>query len=367
MSVETIPYKTPKPAVAAARGGTFGSVRNGWLYPALIGLLIVTTIVSTGVGAVWISPGEVLLILGNQVGLGVPADEMKTSIMTVIRLPRVCLGLLIGSGIAVAGAAMQGLFRNPLADPGLIGISSGAMLAAVAMIVLKTTLFDQMTELLGYYALSLASFVGACLTSLLVYRLARVAGRSVVTTMLLAGIAINALAGSLTGLLTYMATDEQLRTITFWTLGSLGGATWTSVLALLPFVGVVLVGLPRLGGALNGLALGESQAQMLGVNLVHLKRWVIILAALSVGASVAVAGLIGFVGLVTPHLIRLVAGADHRRVLVGSALGGAIVLTAADALARTVIAPAELPIGVLTALLGAPVFLWLLIGRRKTI
>lgn len=363
MELETISSKTTEPVAARA---AFGEVRNRWLFPFLIVLLLGTALVSIGVGAIWISPGEVLSILGSQLGLKLPADEMKASILTVIRLPRVCLGLLIGAGIAVAGAAMQGLFRNPLADPGLIGVSSGAMLAAVAMIVLQTTLFDQMQGLLGYYALSLASFVGACLTSWLVYRLARVAGRSVVTTMLLAGIAINALAGSLTGLLTSMATDEQLRTITFWTLGSLGGASWTTVLVLLPFVGIVLVLLPRLGGALNGLALGESQAQTLGVNLIQLKRGVIVLVALSVGASVAVAGLIGFVGLVTPHLIRLVAGADHRRVLIGSALGGATVLTAADTLARTLIAPAELPIGVLTALLGAPVFLWLLIGQKNS-
>ncbi|QJD79464.1 FecCD family ABC transporter permease [Spirosoma rhododendri] len=339
--------------------------RRSWLLPALAAGLVVTVLLSAGVGAVAIAPGEVLRILAGWLGIATDVNQTKAVILTTIRLPRVCLGMLIGSGLAVAGAAMQGLFRNPLADPGLIGISSGASLAAVLMIVLEVTLFQKLAGLAGYYALSLVAFAGACGTTLLVYRLARVSGRSVVTTMLLAGIAINALAGALTGLLTYMATDDQLRTITFWALGSLGGASWTTVLVLLPFMAVVLIGMPRLAKSLNLLALGESQAAMLGVNLTSLKRQVIILSTLAVGTSVAVAGVIGFVGLVIPHLIRLVAGSDHRRVLTGSALGGAIVLTGADALSRTIVAPAELPIGILTALIGTPVFLWMLIRQRN--
>lgn len=346
--------------------GSVATLHRPWLIPALVGGLVVTILLSVGVGAVAISPVEVFAILGNWLGIASVVEETKTAILLTIRLPRVCLGLLIGAGLAVAGAAMQGLFRNPLADPGLIGISSGASLAAVGMIVLEVTLFQKLTGLVGYYALSLVAFAGAAGTTLLVYRLARVAGRSVVTTMLLAGIAINALAGALTGLLTYLATDEQLRTITFWALGSLGGASWTTVLTLLPFTTIVLLGLPRLAKSLNLLALGESQAAMLGVDVTGLKRRVIVLATLAVGTSVAVAGIIGFVGLVIPHLIRLVAGSDHRRLLIGSALGGAIVLTAADALARTLVAPAELPIGILTALLGTPVFLWMLIKERST-
>jgi iron complex transport system permease protein len=357
--------QTP-PIPAIPRASTLRSTpRRNWLLPALTGLLVLTVLVSVGVGAVAIAPGEVLRILGRWLGAATDVNETKAVILTTIRLPRVCLGILIGSGLAVAGAAMQGLFRNPLADPGLIGISSGASLAAVLMIVLEVTLFEKLAGLAGYYALSLVAFAGACGTTLLVYRLARVSGRSVVTTMLLAGIAINALAGALTGLMTYMATDDQLRTITFWALGSLGGASWTTVLVLLPFMAVVLIGMPRLAKSLNLLALGESQAAMLGVNLTGLKRRVIVLATLAVGTSVAVAGVIGFVGLVIPHLIRLVAGSDHRRVLIGSALGGAIVLTGADALSRTIVAPAELPIGILTALLGTPVFLWMLVRQRN--
>ncbi|MEZ0483129.1 FecCD family ABC transporter permease [Fibrella aquatica] len=354
------PTPTTRPTAPLA------TLHRPWLMPALAVGLVVTMLLSVGVGAVAISPAEVFAIMENWLGLTPAVDETKTAILLTIRLPRVCLGLLIGAGLAVAGAAMQGLFRNPLADPGLIGISSGASLAAVGMIVLEVTLFQKLTGLLGYYALSLVAFAGACGTTLVVYRLARVAGRSVVTTMLLAGIAINALAGALTGLLTYLATDEQLRTVTFWALGSLGGASWTTVLTILPFTVVVLLGLPRLAKSLNLLALGESQAAMLGVDVTGLKRRVIVLATLAVGTSVAVAGIIGFVGLVIPHLIRLVAGSDHRRLLIGSALGGAIVLTAADALARTIVAPAELPIGILTALLGTPVFLWMLVKERST-
>jgi iron complex transport system permease protein len=266
---------------------------------------------------------------------------------------------------------MQGLFRNPLADPGLIGVSAGASLAAVATIVLEVQVLAWLPQLagtraaLGFYLLPLAAFAGACGTTLLVYRLAREGGRAVVATMLLAGIAVNALAGALTGLLTYAATDEQLRSVTFWGLGSLGGASWPVVLGLLPFLTGPLLWLPRLGKPLNLLALGEAQAAHLGLPVTQLKRQLIGLATLAVGASVAVAGSIGFLGLVVPHLVRLVAGPDHRRVLAGSALGGAAVLVLADTLARTLVAPAELPIGILTALLGTPAFLWILLREKR--
>lgn len=225
------------------------------------------------------------------------------------------------------------------------------------MIVLEISFLKTMTGLLGLYALSVVAFGGACLTAYFVYRIARLSGREMITTMLLTGIAINALSGALTGLMTYLATDDQLRTITFWSLGSLGGASWPAVLAVLPFTLAALIGLPKLAKSLNLLALGESQAALLGIDLVRTRQLVILLSTMAVGASVAVAGVIGFIGLVVPHLVRIAAGSDHRRVLPGSALGGAIVLTLADTLARTVVAPAELPIGILTALVGTPFFL----------
>ncbi len=357
------PYNTQRASTLAIR-----AIINPWLMPALVLMLLVTTVLSVGIGALYVTPYEIGLILAKSLGYSVAVDTTKEAILLAIRLPRVCLAILIGAGLAVSGAAIQGLFRNPLADPGLIGISSGASLAAVTMIVLEVKLFQTLSGVLGMYALSVVAFAGACATAFLVYRIARVAGKDVITTMLLTGIAINALSGAITGIMTYLATDEQLRNITFWSLGSLGGASWTSVLAILPFTVIALIGIPRLAKALNLLALGESQASMLGVNLKRIKRQVIIFSTMAVGTSVAVAGIIGFVGLVVPHLIRLGAGSDHRRVLTGSALGGAIVLTLADSLARTVVAPAELPIGILTALVGTPVFLWILFReRRRTI
>jgi iron complex transport system permease protein len=330
-------------------------------------LLLFSVLLSACVGAVSISFTELWSIFLSELGMGspFPFEEQQALVLKVIRLPRVVLGVLIGAGLAMAGAAIQGLFRNPLADPGLIGISAGASLFAVLMIVVEIHFFEQLKGIIGSYALSLAAFLGATLSTFLVYQLSKVAGKAVITTMLLAGIAINALVGALTGLMTYIANDEQLRNLTFWGLGSLGGATWASVLVALPLIGISLALLPSTAKALNLLALGEQQALHLGVNLKMLKRKVIILATLAVGTSVALAGTIGFVGFVVPHIIRLWAGADHRKVLIGSAIAGAAVLSLADAASRTIVAPAELPIGILTALLGTPVFLWILIKEKQ--
>ncbi|WP_317194771.1 FecCD family ABC transporter permease [Hymenobacter telluris] len=341
--------------------------RRRLLLPGLAGLLVGAVLLSAGAGAVPIPVPAVLGILLHKLGLttGLSFELQQEAVLWAIRLPRVCLGVLIGAALGLAGAAMQGLFRNPLADPGLIGVSTGASLAAVATIVLEVTVLAAVREWLGFYVLAVAAFLGACGTTLLVYRLSRESGRAVVGTMLLAGIAVNSLAGALTGLLTYAATDEQLRSITFWGLGSLGGASWPTVLGVLPLLALPILLLPRLGKSLNLLALGEEQAAHLGLPVTRLKRQLIVLATLAVGTSVAVAGTIGFLGLVVPHLVRLAAGPDHRVVLPGAALGGALVLTLADMLARTVVAPAELPIGILTALLGAPVFLWILLREKR--
>ncbi|GAB3884529.1 FecCD family ABC transporter permease [Spirosoma agri] len=355
----------PPSTVRPAQRSVLRTTVNPWLMPSLVISLLITIVLSVSVGAMRITPYEIWLIGSKAFGNSVEVDGSKEAILLAIRLPRVCLAVLIGAGLAISGAAIQGLFRNPLADPGLIGISSGASLAAVMMIVLEAAFFKQLTGLLGLYALSVVAFAGACTTAFIVYRVSKLGGKALMTTMLLTGIAINALSGALTGIMTYMATDEQLRNITFWSLGSLGGASWTSVLAILPFTVIALIGIPRLAKSLNLLALGESQANMLGVNLKSIKRQVIIFSTMAVGTSVAVAGIIGFVGLVVPHLIRMGAGSDHRRVLTGSALGGAVVLTLADSLARTLVAPAELPIGILTALVGTPVFLWILFREKR--
>ena len=365
------------------------ALRRRLLLLALAGVLLAVVALSSGIGAVRISGTELWRILLDALGLGEGGfEEQQRTVLTVIRLPRVLLGVLIGAALGMAGAAMQGLFRNPLADPGLIGVSSGASLAAVLMIVLGINtlgqsdltgiagagsvanseptggLLRQFMGLTGYYALSLAAFAGACLTTLLVYQLSKVGGKAVVATMLLAGIAINALAGALTGFIISLATDAQLRSITFWGLGSLGGASWEAVLTVAPLLAVPLLLLPRLSKALNAFTLGETEAAYLGMNVRAVKRAVVVLTTLAVGVSVSVSGTIGFIGLVIPHILRLLAGADHRFILPGSALLGAAVLTAADLLSRTVVAPAELPIGIITALLGTPVFLSILLNEK---
>jgi len=334
---------------------------------SLIGLLAVAVGASLTLGAVAIAPGQVLAILAEQVGVSLPwvYETRQELVLTAIRLPRVLLAVGVGGGLAVSGAVMQGLFRNPLADPSLIGVSSGAALAAVITIVLGSTVFSAWSDWLGAFLLPAAAFMGGVLATVIVYRLATREGRTSVATMLLAGIAINALAGAGTGLMIFIADDDQLRDLTFWTLGSLGGATWTQLAVVGPVLLGGMLATPLLARPLNALLLGEGEALHLGINTEQVKKLVITLAALVVGAAVAVSGIIGFIGLVVPHLLRLAVGPDHRVLVPGSALLGGALLLGADLLARTIVAPAELPIGIVTALLGAPFFLWLLLRDRK--
>lgn len=340
---------------------------TGYILLILTVVLVLTMVISSCVGAVQISFSELISIIAYHTGLSEHQnfEAQQAAVFLNLRLPRVLLGVLIGAALGVSGAAIQGLFRNPLAEPGLIGISSGATLFAVVMIVLETKIFKELTGVIGFYALSLASFIGAGLTTMLVYRIAMRNGKTIITTLLLGGIAINALAGAFIGLLTYMATDAQLRNITFWSLGSLGGASWPTVTTLLPFVLIPVFGLPFLAKSLNALALGESQAMHMGVNVKVVKRIIIAMATMAVGASVAVAGMIAFIGLIIPHILRMTFTADHRLVVPGAALLGAALLTMADLIARTVVAPAELPIGILTAMIGAPVFIYIIITERN--
>jgi len=338
---------------------------------SLIGLALLTAMIavlSVAVGPVTIPAGDVLRVLAGLAGLPV-ADvaPQHEAVILSIRLPRTLLGLLVGAALAVAGAAMQGLFRNPLADPGLIGVSSGAALAAVAVIVLGSHGLAFLTTALGPFSLPVAAFAGGLFTTLIVYRLANQDGRTSVTTLLLAGIAINALCGAGTGLLTYLADDQQLRTLTFWSMGSLGGATWPAVGSAAVLIAVPLFILPLLARTLNALLLGEAEAGHLGIAVQRMQRVIVALAALAVGAAVAVSGIIGFVGLVVPHLLRLALGPDHRFLLPGSALLGGSLLLLADLLARTLVTPAELPIGILTALLGGPFFIALLMRWQRSL
>ncbi|WP_265713762.1 FecCD family ABC transporter permease [Sphingobacterium sp. InxBP1] len=332
---------------------------------ALSLVLLFTCVVALGMGAYHIPAEDVLSLLAQKLGLpSAGRDAMQQNVIFEIRMPRLLLGLLVGAALGISGAGIQGIFRNPLAEPGLIGISSGASLFAVLIIAFETFLFTSLSAWIGYYMLAAGAFVGAGLTAFVVYRIASKNGRPNVTTMLLAGIAINAFAGALTGLMTYMSTEQQLRTITFWMLGSLGGATWDNVLAVAPFIVIPILILPFFGKSLNAFALGELQADLLGMRTDRVKRWVVILSTLAVGASVAVSGIIGFVGLIIPHTVRLMGGPDHRFVLPASLLLGALVLTLADVIARVLVAPIELPIGVITALLGTPIFLYILIRDK---
>lgn len=334
---------------------------------ALTLLLLVAGVFSVCIGAVDISVSELGSILLYRTGLSdlINFSGQQEAVFMRIRLPRVVLGGMVGATLGISGAALQGLFRNPLAEPGLIGISSGASLFAVLMIVMEARWLGFMTDIFGYYALAIAAFMGACLTTFLVYRVAVGKGKADITTLLLAGIAINALAGSFTGLLTSISTDEQLRNITFWSLGSLGGASWQTVLGILPFVAVSLIGLPFFSKSLNGLALGESQAGHMGIGVSSLKRMVIVLATLGVGASVAVSGMIGFIGLVIPHILRMAFTPDHRLIIPGSALLGASVLILSDVISRTLAEPTELPIGIVTAIIGSPVFIYIILKERR--
>lgn len=280
-----------------------------------------------------------------------------------IRLPRTLLGIFVGASLAIAGAIMQGLFRNPLADPGLVGVSSGAALAAVATIVLGNGIGAPLLAPLGIYALPVAAFFGGMITTLILVAIAGRHGQLMIGTLLLAGIALGALSGALTGLLAYASDDRQLRDLTFWSMGSLGGANWPKIVAVLPFGILIALLTPLLIRGLNGFLLGEAEAFHLGINVERTKRIAIVATAASVGAAVAMAGVIGFIGIVVPHIIRLLAGPDHRVVLPGSALFGAALLLFADIIARLIVRPAELPIGIVMAAIGTPVFLHLVMKR----
>ena len=259
---------------------------------------------------------------------------------------------------------MQGLFRNPLADPGIVGVGAGAGLGAVAAIVLGGLLPPTLAMLAGPHLIPFAAFLGGWFATLILTRVAASGGQTAIATLLLAGIALGAMAGAATGILTFVADDQQLRDLTFWSMGSLAGASWAKIAAAMPLILPVLLLSPLLARALNALALGEPQAAHLGIHVERTKRLTILATAAAAGAATAIAGGIGFIGIVVPHLLRLATGPDHRALLPHAALLGGTLLVAADMIARTFMAPAELPIGIVTATIGAPVFLWILLRRR---
>ena len=303
-----------------------------------------------------------------------PELERQLLILSQIRLPRMLLAALVGAGLAICGAAMQGLFRNPLADPSLIGVSAGASAGASFVIVFAGGWLQagHGNETLGLSLMAAGAFSGGFIAVLVVYRLATSASGSLnrgtsVATMLLAGIAISALAGACNSALSFVADNEMLRRISLWQMGRLDGANWSRVTMAALALAVIVAGLLGQSKALNALLLGESEARFLGIDVEQLKRRVVLLTALGIGVSVAVAGAIAFVGLVVPHIVRLLIGPDHRFLLPGSALLGALLLVLADALSRVIVAPAELPVGIVTALLGVPFFFSLLVRQRTRV
>ncbi|WP_408642879.1 FecCD family ABC transporter permease [Acidovorax bellezanensis] len=338
MSLATAFIPAVRPRLRAAPQVVFG---------LLCLALVLIALGSAGSGALAIPRTQILSVL-----FSVPADGealMWRNVLTEVRLPRIVLGIVAGGGLAVAGAAMQALFRNPLAEPGLMGISLGGAMGAVAAIVLGAS------SLAG---IAPAAFAGSLAATAAVYQLG--SRRPGMANLLLAGVAVNAICASVVGFFTFQANDIQLRNLTFWNMGSLAGANWALLAWLAPLVGVLSLLLLRDWRAMNALLLGEREAQHLGFDLKRLRRRLIVLTAMLVGPLVAVTGTIGFVGLVVPHLIRLPLGADHRWLLPNCLVGGAIALTLADWLARLAVIPAELPIGIVTSLVGGPFLLWML-------
>ncbi len=332
-----------------------------------ISLLVVAALAAT-IGAAGIPLQRLPAALG---WFGVDGDPALLArdrlVLWTIRLPRIAMAAIIGALLAAAGAIMQGLFRNPLADPALVGVAGGGALAAAVVIVIGDRLLTASGMHLSIWLLPAAAFAGSLLATILLYRIATRENRTSIAVFLLGGLAIASLSSAGIGMLVFTADDRQLRDMTFWMLGSISGATWTKVSILAPFVFAMLALVPSIGRGLDLLVLGESEAFHMGVEVERLKRRAIVLVSAMTGAAVSFAGIIGFVGIVVPHLLRLIIGPGHRLLLPASAVLGAILLLGADTLARTLAAPAEVPIGILTAIVGAPVFLSILLRQRGLI
>lgn len=320
-------------------------------------VLVLTAMLAMTRGAMHLSAQDVLgALLRWASGRPMQGDD---AIVLNLRLPRVLMASLVGAALACSGAVMQGMFRNPLVEPGLIGVSAGSAVGAIGVIVLGGGFS---AGLLGSFGVTVAAFAGGLLATALVYAIGR--RRPDTAMLLLAGVAINAIAMAGIGVLTYMASERQLRDLSLWTLGSLGGTDWLRLMAATPWILLSLALLPMHARALNALLLGEREASLLGYRPQRLQQQLIALTALATSAAVATCGVISFVGLLVPHAMRMAWGPDHRLLLPASALGGAILLIVADTVARTVVAPAELPIGIITSLLGGPFFLWLLLRAQ---
>jgi iron complex transport system permease protein len=335
-----------------------------WRRVTVTGLCVAlafATIFALGAGAMEVPALRVVQILLHEIGVntGAAIEPYEAAAIISVRLPRILLALACGATLGVAGASLQALFRNPLADPTLVGVADGAAVGAVAWIVLG----GLGLAAFGAWGLIFVAFVGGLIATAGVMLIARGEGRIDIATLLLAGLAMKALASALLGYLIFLSNDLQMRSLTFWLLGSLGGATWSTMVPAVILMAVSVAILLPLARPFDALALGEAEAGHLGVRVERTKRIAVGAVALGVGAGTALTGVIGFVGLVAPHIIRLIGGADHRFVLPASALLGALLIVGADTIARVAVAPAELPIGVVTSAIGAPFFFWLLRTR----
>ncbi len=336
-----------------------------YLFVSLLLLLVVVT-VALYLGVYDFQSDSLWQVLKNGI-FGGQLDSGDYYVLFQLRLPRIVMAILIGSGLAVSGTCLQGMFKNPLATPNLIGVTSGASLFAAVAIVLGSSIRAVLPEVLHYSLISIMAFLGAVITMAFVYRMSTTRGRTNVVVMLLAGVAIAALAGAVTGLLTYLTEEEELRDLTFWMLGSLGGANWMKNAILAVVIVVAYFFLINKGKSLNAMMLGEQDAAHLGISVESIKRQIIVLTALIVGASVAFAGAIGFVGLIVPYILRLIFKSDYHIILPLSAVVGSILLLCADTFSRTIVAPSEMPIGVVTAFIGAPIFIAILIRFKQSL
>ncbi|MDR1498287.1 MAG: iron ABC transporter permease [Puniceicoccales bacterium] len=357
---DTAPAAAPRPPLSRPKDRR----RLIWV---LAVLLVPFALASLLIGPMELSLREVFGAIAERVFPFAVTTPTGDTVVWYLRLPRTLLAIVVGGGLAMAGASMQGVFRNPLADPGIIGVSGGGAIGAITMMILVPKwVSPEFISTFNLYLTPLAAMVGAILMTALIYTLSLRRGQVDLISMLLVGIAINALGGAFIGLLnTFVATAEELQSVTFWTMGSLHRATWELIFAAALFILVPVFTLPRFARALNALALGEEDAAHLGIDVRRVKRGIIALSASLVGASVALCGMIGFIALVAPHIVRVAIGADHRFLMPASALVGAALLLAADMAARVIVAPAELSIGILTGLFGAPVFLSLIIKRNR--
>lgn len=327
---------------------------------ALTGLLLVCGLLSLVVGAMNLPVFDSLLIVVDKI-FGANFSQLQDYqevVVLELRLPRLLLAIFVGAILAQCGAVVQGLFRNPLADPGIIGVSSGAAVGAIVAIVLFPSAW-------GSWTIPVSAFLGGLLTTLLVYGFAQSKNGTSVLVLLLAGVAISAFAGAAIGFLSYFADDSSLRELSVWQMGSLTSASSANLWLAFTTMVLLMIAFQRRAQALNAVLLGESEARHLGINVEQLKLQMIILTAVGVGVAVSCSGIIGFIGLVVPHLVRLATGSNHHYLLPLSALLGAVLLMCSDLLARIVVQPAELPVGLVTVLLGAPFFLVLLVQQRK--